>query len=201
MVKKEPEIIDGIRGTSGDVDGTPTATSPCKGRNKLMNAITIGLADDGKVSWSPAVNGNLLVTGGAGCGKTWWLTHTLIPALDASGTRVCLYDGYVRRGYDEPMEGTVPVEDPMSVLNESDAVLIIDHVNPGIDDELALIENMRDVQSDIPIILSVQLAPEPDRWDAWCKLHMLPSHETGLPRGRVGTWSAFLEASRKVLLP
>lgn len=26
----------------------------------------------------------LLVTGGAGCGKTWWLTHTLIPALDAS---------------------------------------------------------------------------------------------------------------------
>ena len=99
------------------------------------------------------------------------------------------------------MEGTVPVEDPMSVLNESDAVLIIDHVNPGIDDELALIENMRDVQSDIPIILSVQLAPEPDRWDAWCKLHMLPSHETGLPRGRVGTWSAFLEASRKVLLP
>ena len=72
MVKKEPEIIDGIRGTSGDVDGTPTATSPCKGRNKLMNAITIGLADDGKVSWSPAVDGNLPICERVLHPLGWW---------------------------------------------------------------------------------------------------------------------------------
>lgn len=166
-----------------------------------MNAITIGLADDGKVSWSPAVDGNLLVTGGVGCGKTWWLTHTLIPGLNEMGQRVYMFDGYVDRGYTKPVQGVIPVNDPTSILEEPDSFLIIDHVNPGLEDDSALMETVRESDARIPIILSVQLAPEPDRWDAWCKLHMLPSHETGLPRGRVGTWSAFLEASRKVLLP
>lgn len=42
----------------------------------MVKSLTIGLVDDGVATWNPVSDGNLLVTGGAGCGKTWWLTHT-----------------------------------------------------------------------------------------------------------------------------
>lgn len=41
----------------------------------MVKSLTIGLVDDGVATWNPVSDGNLLVTGGAGCGKTWWLTH------------------------------------------------------------------------------------------------------------------------------
>ena len=50
----------------------------------MVKSLTIGLVDDGVATWNPVSDGNLLVTGGAGCGKTWWLTHTLIPGLTTS---------------------------------------------------------------------------------------------------------------------
>lgn len=40
----------------------------------MVKSLTIGLVDDGVATWNPVSDGNLLVTGGAGCGKTWWLT-------------------------------------------------------------------------------------------------------------------------------
>lgn len=166
-----------------------------------MNEVFIGLNDDGEVFWHPSTDGNLLVTGRAGCGKTWWLTHTLVPALNAWGVRAYLCDGYVRRGYTEPVEGTVLVENPMTVLDEPDAVLIVDHMNIGIDDDLALIENVRDAQSGIPIVMSVQSAPDSDRWDTWNELRMPSSSEMGYPRIRVCAWkSAHREVPMEVLL-
>lgn len=51
----------------------------------MVKSLTIGLVDDVVATWNPVSDGNLLVTGGAGCGKTWWLTHTLIPGLNEMG--------------------------------------------------------------------------------------------------------------------
>lgn len=57
----------------------------------MVKSLTIGLVDDGVATWNPVSDGNLLVTGGAGCGKTWWLTHTLIPGLNEWGNgSICL---------------------------------------------------------------------------------------------------------------
>ena len=36
----------------------------------MVKSLTIGLVDDGVATWNPVSDGNLLVTGGAGCGKT-----------------------------------------------------------------------------------------------------------------------------------
>lgn len=64
----------------------------------MVKSLTIGLVDDGVATWNPVSDGNLLVTGGAGCGKTWWLTHTLIPGLNEMGQRAhpLLYGGRQR---------------------------------------------------------------------------------------------------------
>ena len=35
----------------------------------MVKSLTIGLVDDGVATWNPVSDGNLLVTGGAGCGK------------------------------------------------------------------------------------------------------------------------------------
>ena len=70
----------------------------------MVKSLTIGLVDDGVATWNPVSDGNLLVTGGAGCGKTWWLTHTLIPGLNEMGQRVYMFDGYVDRGYTKPVQ-------------------------------------------------------------------------------------------------
>lgn len=78
----------------------------------MVKSLTIGLVDDGVATWNPVSDGNLLVTGGAGCGKTWWLTHTLIPGLNEMGQRVYMFDGYVDRGYTKPVQGVIPVNDP-----------------------------------------------------------------------------------------
>lgn len=43
----------------------------------MVKSLTIGLVDDGVATWNPVSDGNLLVTGGAGCGKTWWLLDFL----------------------------------------------------------------------------------------------------------------------------
>ena len=99
----------------------------------MVKSLTIGLVDDGVATWNPVSDGNLLVTGGAGCGKTWWLTHTLIPGLNEMGQRVYMFDGYVDRGYTKPVQGVIPVNDPTSILEEPDSFLIIDHVNPGLE--------------------------------------------------------------------
>lgn len=111
----------------------------------MVKSLTIGLVDDGVATWNPVSDGNLLVTGGAGCGKTWWLTHTLIPGLNEMGQRVYMFDGYVDRGYTKPVQGVIPVNDPTSILEEPDSFLIIDHVNPGLEDDSALMETVREI--------------------------------------------------------
>lgn len=133
----------------------------------MVKSLTIGLVDDGVATWNPVSDGNLLVTGGAGCGKTWWLTHTLIPGLNEMGQRVYMFDGYVDRGYTKPVQGVIPVNDPTSILEEPDSFLIIDHVNPGLEDDSALMETVRESDARIPIILSVQLVPDREQWSAW----------------------------------
>lgn len=35
----------------------------------MVKSLTIGLVDDGVATWNPVSDGNLLVTGGAGCGR------------------------------------------------------------------------------------------------------------------------------------
>lgn len=142
----------------------------------MVKSLTIGLVDDGVATWNPVSDGNLLVTGGAGCGKTWWLTHTLIPGLNEMGQRVYMFDGYVDRGYTKPVQGVIPVNDPTSILEEPDSFLIIDHVNPGLEDDSALMETVRESDARIPIILSVQLVPDREQWSAWAELDiMVPS--------------------------
>lgn len=142
----------------------------------MVKSLTIGLVDDGVATWNPVSDGNLLVTGGAGCGKTWWLTHTLIPDLNEMGQRVYMFDGYVDRGYTKPVQGVIPVNDPTSILEEPDSFLIIDHVNPGLEDDSALMETVRESDARIPIILSVQLVPDREQWSAWAELDiMVPS--------------------------
>lgn len=142
----------------------------------MVKSLTIGLVDDGVATWNPVSDGNLLVTGGAGCGKTWWLTHTLIPGLNEMGQRVYMFDGYVDRGYTKPVQGVIPVNDPTSILEEPDSFLIIDHVNPGLEDDSALMETVRESDARTPIILSVQLVPDREQWSAWAELDiMVPS--------------------------
>ena len=142
----------------------------------MVKSLTIGLVDDGVATWNPVSDGNLLVTGSAGCGKTWWLTHTLIPGLNEMGQRVYMFDGYVDRGYTKPVQGVIPVNDPTSILEEPDSFLIIDHVNPGLEDDSALMETVRESDARIPIILSVQLVPDREQWSAWAELDiMVPS--------------------------
>lgn len=146
----------------------------------MVKSLTIGLVDDGVATWNPVSDGNLLVTGGAGCGKTWWLTHTLIPGLNEMGQRVYMFDGYVDRGYTKPVQGVIPVNDPTSILEEPDSFLIIDHVNPGLEDDSALMETVRESDARIPIILSVQLVPDREQWSAWAELDiMVPSPVSG----------------------
>lgn len=146
----------------------------------MVKSLTIGLVDDGVATWNPVSDGNLLVTGGAGCGKTWWLTHTLIPGLNEMGQRVYMFDGYVDRGYTKPVQGVIPVNDPTSILEEPDSFLIIDHVNPGLEDDSALMETVRESDARIPIILSVQLVPDREQWSAWAELDiMVPSLRPG----------------------
>lgn len=53
------------------------------------------------------------------------------------GQRVYMFDGYVDRGYTKPVQGVIPVNDPTSILEEPDSFLIIDHVNPGLEDDSA----------------------------------------------------------------
>ena len=55
-----------------------------------------------------------------------------------------MFDGYVDRGYTKPVQGVIPVNDPTSILEEPDSFLIIDHVNPGLEDDSALMETVRE---------------------------------------------------------
>ncbi|WP_250237787.1 hypothetical protein [Bifidobacterium longum] len=160
------------------------------GELRMVKSLTIGLTDDGVATWNPVSDGNLLVTGGAGCGKTWWLTHTLIPGLNEMGQRVYMFDGYVDRGYTKPVQGVIPVNDPTSILEEPDSFLIIDHVNPGLEDDSALMETVRESDARIPIILSVQLVPDREQWSAWAELDILSSKYTGMPWVRMGIWES-----------
>lgn len=48
----------------------------------MVKSLTIGLVDDGVATWNPVSDGNLLVTGGAGCGKTWRL-----PSIELIGRK------------------------------------------------------------------------------------------------------------------
>lgn len=100
----------------------------------MVKSLTIGLVDDGVATWNPVSDGNLLVTGGAGCGKTWWLTHTLIPGLNEMGQRVYMFDGYVDRGYTKPVQGVIPVNDPTSILEEPDSLYDIRRLGWSIDE-------------------------------------------------------------------
>lgn len=100
----------------------------------MVKSLTIGLVDDGVATWNPVSEGNLLVTGGAGCGKTWWLTHTLIPGLNEMGQRVYMFDGYVDRGYTKPVQGVIPVNDPTSILEEPDSLYDIRRLGWSIDE-------------------------------------------------------------------
>lgn len=156
----------------------------------MVKSLTIGLVDDGVATWNPVSDGNLLVTGGTGCGKTWWLTHTLIPGLNEMGQRVYMFDGYVDRGYTKPVQGVIPVNDPTSILEEPDSFLIIDHVNPGLEDDSALMETVRESDARIPIILSVQLVPDREQWSAWAELDIFSSKYTGMPWARMGIWES-----------
>ena len=175
--RKEGAVPPGI-----EIPGIPA--------RKLVKSLTIGLVDDGVATWNPVSDGNLLVTGGAGCGKTWWLTHTLIPGLNEMGQRVYMFDGYVDRGYTKPVQGVIPVNDPTSILEEPDSFLIIDHVNPGLEDDSALMETVRESDARIPIILSVQLVPDREQWSAWAELDIFSSKYTGMPWARMGIWES-----------
>lgn len=101
---------------------------------------------------------------------------TATPGLNEMGQRVYMFDGYVDRGYTKPVQGVIPVNDPTSILEEPDSFLIIDHVNPGLEDDSALMETVRESDARIPIILSVQLVPDREQWSAWAELDiMVPS--------------------------
>lgn len=88
------------------------------------------------------------------------------------------------------MQGVIPVNDPTSILEEPDSFLIIDHVNPGLEDDSALMETVRESDARIPIILSVQLVPDREQWSAWAELDIFSSKYTGMPWARMGIWES-----------